>query len=48
MLHQRSSDDLKNKEILTQLLKIMNAYEEATVSHIVVDRMERLVETSLA
>lgn len=30
------------------MLSSMQAYEEATVSHIVVDRMERIVTASLA
>lgn len=30
------------------MLSSMQAYEQATVSHIVVDRMERMVSASLA
>lgn len=44
----RQKGDLRRRELLSDVMKEMAEYEQATVSTVVVNRMEKIITTSLA
>ena len=48
VMDQRNMDDMRKREVFSRMLKEMQSYESATVSDLVIERMEKIVTGSLA